>query len=180
MWPWGHLAFGYVMYSLSVHIVRHRSPTDATVVVLGFATQFPDLVDKTFAWVIPVFEHGRLIAHSLLVAVPMLVLVLVVARHYRRIDLGVAAVVGYLSHLLGDGIYSAFSGGGIETGFLFWPLVAPPEQAEGFGVVYAEFVSFLLTARGVEYLVMQFGFLLFTLLLWLYDGMPPVRRYVSR
>ena len=49
MWPWEHLAFGYVLYSLGVRTLRGRTPRGPPVLVLAVATQVPDLLDKPLA-----------------------------------------------------------------------------------------------------------------------------------
>ena len=46
MWPWEHLAIGYLAYSLLGRLAWRRPPTVGTAITVAFGTQFPDLVDK--------------------------------------------------------------------------------------------------------------------------------------
>jgi hypothetical protein len=66
------------------------------------ATQLPDLVDKPLAWSLHLLPSGRSLAHSVLVAVPLVLLVWVVASHRGHGRLGVLFAFGYLSHLYAD------------------------------------------------------------------------------
>lgn len=71
MWPWGHLAVGYLLYSGAVHLRTGRPPRAAAVVVLAVGTQLPDVVDKTLAWVYHAVPQGYAAGHSVFVAVPV-------------------------------------------------------------------------------------------------------------
>ena len=70
MWPWEHVAFGYVLYSLGSHAIRREPPAEWTVFALGLGTLVPDLVDKPLSWSLGLFPTGYSVAHSALVAVP--------------------------------------------------------------------------------------------------------------
>ena len=43
MYPWGHLAVGYLCYSLGVRLCDQRPPAGVAMVPLTIGTQFPDL-----------------------------------------------------------------------------------------------------------------------------------------
>lgn len=177
MWPWEHLAFGYLLYSGTVHLRRAGRPGDVAVVLLLFATQLPDLIDKPLAWTFGVLPVGQSLAHSLLFAVPLLVVGFLEARRFANPEYALAVAVGYLSHLGGDVIYWVFRGGGLTVGFLFWPLVpAQPVAPMGFFAKFDEllagFVSFLGTPLGRTYLLLEAVFLGSAVLLWLVDGRP--------
>lgn len=71
MWPWGHLAVGYLLYSAAVRLRTGRPPRAAAVVLLLAGTQLPDVVDKPLAWVYHVVPQGYAVGHSVFVAVPV-------------------------------------------------------------------------------------------------------------
>jgi hypothetical protein len=177
MWPPEHLALGYLLYSVSDRVLSEDRPTDATALVLAFATQLPDLVDKPLAWTFGVLPGGLTLAHSLFTAVPVCVAVYLITRWRTKRDLGVAFAVGYGSHLLGDMLYALLTGGGLAYRFLFWPLLGRQVGEETsfageFSTLVADFGSFLVTPRGTLYLLFEAFFLGVTFLLWLSDGRP--------
>lgn len=113
-------------------LLRYRRfPRGTTILVVFLATQFPDLVDKPLAWGLGVLPSGRMIAHSLVVAVPISVSVAVYAHRIGRQREGWVFVFGYLAHLIGD-FYPILYLGTDYYFFpnLFWPLLAanPDEQ----------------------------------------------------
>jgi hypothetical protein len=75
MWPWGHLALGYLLYSPFARARFGRPPTDRATLLLAFGTQLPDLVDKPLAWRLDVLPAGRTLGHSLLSVVAVSALV---------------------------------------------------------------------------------------------------------
>jgi len=125
MWPWGHLAVGYLCYALVLR-VRRRSVDGATALLLVVGTQLPDVVDKPLAWV-GVLPAGRSLAHSLLVAVPLAALVLTIARRADRLEPAAGFVFGYGSHLFADSYRSLFAGQFEDLTFLLWPVLPLPD-----------------------------------------------------
>lgn len=177
MWPWEHLALGYILYSTSTRVRHHRSPGGREVFILAFATQLPDLIDKPLAWTFGVFPSGVSVAHSGLTGVILLLCVVVVARSLGVEQVPEAFGVGYFSHLLGDVLYPLLTEGELVLGFLLWPLVpATPVDSIGFlqavQEFWAEFLVFLATPAGRFYLLFEGIFLTAALLLWLRDGRP--------
>lgn len=188
MWPWGHLAVGYVAFSAFVR-VRLESPLgDRAVVVLAVATQLPDLIDKPLAWQFGLLSNGIGVAHSLLVGVPLALAAGLVIWQTGRQQLGAAVAIGYGSHVLGDLLFGAlFSEPPLLPAFL-WPLYGtPPSTTPGFGLKVWELLvnsrALLGSAMGRTYFALEALLLVATLLLWLADGAPgtgPVRRFVRR
>lgn len=78
MWPWEHLAVGYIGYSLSVRLAGRGVPRPRPVVALAVGTQFPDLVDKPLSWTLGVLPSGHSLAHSLFAALPLATLAVTV------------------------------------------------------------------------------------------------------
>jgi hypothetical protein len=167
MWPWGHLAAGYLVYRV---IGRGRAQETAPLIALAVGTQLPDLIDKPFAWTIPILPNGRSLGHSLVLALPLLVgLILVLDGRRRR---AVAALAtGYLTHLGTDALYPALAGEWYYVGFLGWPLVPPIEYPTASSGIIEHFLAFELTVRS------GFEILLFVVAvaLWIYDGVPGLR-----
>jgi hypothetical protein len=125
MWPWGHLAVGYLLYAVSMRF-RRRAAEDSTVLLLVVGTQFPDVVDKPLTW-LGALPGGRSLAHSLLVAIPLSVALLAVARRVGRAESAGGFVLGYGSHLLADSYHSLVAGRLSDLTFLLWPVLPLPE-----------------------------------------------------
>lgn len=128
MYPLGHLAAGYVTYSLAVRCLARRSLGDGEVALLLFGTQFPDIIDKPLAWWFNVLPGGRTFAHSIYVTVVVLVVVGYLTKRRHQTALGWAFGFGYVSHLVGDSIYALEvfeSANPHPVAFLAWPLTNP-------------------------------------------------------
>lgn len=180
MWPWEHLAIGYLVYSFLVRYVAGHTPQALAVVALVIGTQFPDLVDKPLGWGTSILPSGLSFAHSLLVAVPLTMLLLAASSAFDRTELGVAFAIGYLLHLPADAVYPLLIGGNLSLGFLFWPLI----PATGGGTVSivlvvrefaVKFLMFLATPRGQLYLLLELGLVGGAVLRWYADGVPGLR-----
>ena len=184
MFPWGHLAVGYLCYSILCHLAGRR-PGEYPTLALALGTQFPDLVDKPLSWIFDLLPAG-VFAHTIFVAVTVWAIVLVVAYRYARTGLGVAFVVGYASHLPADVLPSVVLGNGLSYWFLFWPLMARPGVdvsnpivGPGAGAGFLAnadyyFVQYVHELLG-PVLVAYVGLFVVVFALWLYDGHPGTR-----
>ena len=177
MWPWTHVAVGYLLASGALRWRDGRGPSDAAAVGVVVATLAPDVVDKTLSWVVPVLPGGRSLAHSALVAVPLAALAVLLARRRDDEPAGLAVAVGYLSHLPLDVLGSGLVDGTFATGFLLWPLT-PTETAQPdaalphlLGLVERA-VGFAATPRGAAYLLVEVALVALALALWARDGRP--------
>jgi hypothetical protein len=173
MWPWGHAAVGYLLYT-SYCRARGRRPRGLPVVALAVGTQFPDLIDKPFAWTFAVLPSGRSLGHSVL----FLALVVVVLWYLTSVEhdpLVGAFAIGSFAHLFGDALYPAIAGDFVYTRFLVWPLLPVIKYETG--------QSFLAHLTAIE-LTPTFGFELLLVVLatavWYADGMPGLGRLRSR
>lgn len=179
MWPWEHLAVGFLGYVV-VRRTWGGSLRGGPVVALAVATQLPDLVDKPLAWSLGVLPSGTSLAHSLFVAVPASIVAVAASRRARRPAYGAALAVGWLSHLAGDALYPVLLGGPPAVGALLWPVVPAPPGAGGGGLLaqarrlFALFVAFLGTPRGRLYLLGEAALLGLAGLVWLVEGAPGV------
>lgn len=183
MMPWGHAAFGYVLYSLGHRLVTRKPPAGFGVVLaVLFGTQLPDLVDKTLSWGLHLFPQGYSVAHSILIAIPVGLLVLGVATIKSRFKLGVAFTVGYWSHLLGDAILAVPKSGVTPSDRLLWPIVTLPpygHETSLFGRVnrvFSEFFDEMLTPEHFIFLAIYSIPYLLAFLLWIVDGAPGIPR----
>lgn len=181
MWPWEHLAFGYVLYSAWTHLVWRRSPHGVAALVLALATQLPDLIDKPLSWGFDVFPQGYAIGHSIFFAVPLSVVVAVIAARRDRLPVGVAFAVGYASHLVGDILFPALQGGDLGIERVLWPLVTFQEYGTNYGFIgrftlyVGEYLHEVTEPEHLPFLLAYLGLLLAVVGLWVIDGAPGVR-----
>jgi membrane-bound metal-dependent hydrolase YbcI (DUF457 family) len=137
----------------------HRLPSGHSVLLVLFATQLPDIVDKPLAWTLGVLPSGRMFAHSLVVCLPLLAACVLLGS---RRGLGRPAVVfslAYLSHVLGD-FYPIAQHGTAYYFFpnLFWPLLpANPDRAPSFAAHAPASAGDVLLPLGVGLLVMSYA-----------------------
>jgi glycosyltransferase involved in cell wall biosynthesis len=168
MWPWAHLVVGYVLYSLPASIRSWR--TDGYVVfVVALGTQFPDLIDKPLAWTLSVLPSGRSLAHSLSIAIPI---ILLVAAYYYQRDrplLGTGFGIGYFSHLIADGAYYIPSGQYEYYSYLLWPFVPQPSYP-----TEPSLAAHLLNVDPGPYFFLQLGLVGATLGLWVWQSTPGI------
>ncbi len=167
MWPWGHLAVGYLLYSALGHFHAGRSPSGAAALFVAFGTQFPDVVDKPLAWGLGVLPHGRVGAHSLPIVAVVLALAYAYARYRGRSDLAVAFGVGYLTHPFADAFLALSQSRTEYVTYLLWPLTdLVPYDTDG--TVLTSLGGFELTVYGVA----QLGLVLIAYGVWAADGRP--------
>ncbi|MCU4743569.1 metal-dependent hydrolase [Natronoglomus mannanivorans] len=189
--PWGHLAVGYLVYTIGTRVWHRRPPTGEATLVLVFGTQLPDLIDKPLQWYFGLYD-GRAIGHSLLVVVPLCLATYLFFRRHDRTDLGVAFAVGVLTHILGDA-WRAIYLGDIRgrAPYLLWPIWEPPTYSAQNPGDHLD--KWLATVRSINFespsafvdtlfsLPVVFSVLFFVL--WAVDGFPGVgatRRILAR
>jgi len=169
MWPWGHLAVGYLLYSPFCRWRYGRPPGNGEVILLAFGTQLPDLVDKPFAWTFGVLPNGRSVAHSVFTATALITVAVIIFRYINMPTLGESFGVGYSSHLLGDGI-PALLRSPERLAFLLWPLLPPVKYntPQTFG-------AHLENLEMTPFLKLQILIGVITLAVWALDGLPGIR-----
>ncbi|AFZ72258.1 metal-dependent hydrolase [Natronobacterium gregoryi] len=168
MWPWGHLAVAYLLYTGYTHRRFDRAPLAVPTLALAVGSQFPDLIDKPLAWAVSVLPGGRTLGHSLLFAAVLVPVVALLADRLERQNVGIAFVVGHLSHLAADVPPSALTGDFTGTGFLLWPLVATREEEPVEGVLDAALHYYTMG----PYELFQFGLFAVAAVVWYLDGAP--------
>lgn len=167
MWPWGHLAAGYLLYSALARQRFDRSPDDRAALFVLFGTQFPDLVDKPLAWSFHLLPGGRSLGHSLLTAIVVCVLVGWYAHRHGYALSALGFAVGYVTHLVTDAIAPLLGGQYAYVAYLGWPLLDLPPYDTGIGFL-ERFASMEFTPlMGVEFVLVALA-----LAVWLRDGRP--------
>lgn len=174
--PWGHLAVGYLLYSLGVRL-RHRVPPEGpAVIALVVGTQLPDLVDKPLAWTFGVLPSGRSLGHSLLFVVLLGAVVWNVGRRYDRRPAAVAFLIGHLSHVVVDVLPAVRAGQWEIVGALLWPLL-PVYQYPG--ELNRGIVDFLLALDFAALPLVGVVASVLTLGLWVVDGLPGLKTVID-
>lgn len=168
MWPWGHAAVGYLVYSLYTRLDGRR-PVATGIIALAVGTQFPDLVDKPLAWTVAVLPYGRSLAHSLLTFVVVGATIILLTRRYHRSKLGIAFALGYVSHIFADGIGAMLQLDPMGVTYLLWPLVPLPEPELG-----QSFMAHILNLSLTPLLALEFGLVGLAAVVWARDGYPLV------
>lgn len=182
MLPWGHLAVGYLVYSLGGRLWNQRAPDGVPTLVLIFGTQFPDLLDKPLNWWFSILD-GRGIGHSLLTMTLLCGLLVSVARVYNRRELATAFTIGVYTHLLGDSWRALLSGRYADVSFLLWPLFpAPTYPKDSFADHFDVWILYLqvlidspprvLLTGPVAHYIAVFGLITG---LWAFDGFPGLK-----
>ncbi|MFC6990633.1 metal-dependent hydrolase [Haladaptatus sp. GCM10025707] len=179
MWPWEHLAFAYLLYSLFAHTVYRRSPDGAAAFLVVLGSQAPDLVDKPLSWTFGLTPTGHGFMHSILIMGPLLAGALVLTSGRTR-RLVAAYTIAHFSHLVGDLIYEPLLlNEPLILGRVLWPVVSLPaygtDQGGLVGRAAVYFVRWIghIASQGLTPLVIfEFALVFGVIALWLYDGAP--------
>ncbi|NKE34984.1 metal-dependent hydrolase [Natronococcus sp. JC468] len=166
MWPLGHAAVGYLLYTLATRSRFDQPPGQIAVLALLVGTQFPDLLDKPLAWYLAVLPTGRTLAHTLLVLLPVSVAAVALARRTARAEYGIAFALGALAHTLADAAPSLW--GAADPNHLLWPLTPVEPYESGAPSVIGLFRESL----GDPYFLLEFALAAVALALWRRDGAP--------
>lgn len=181
MWPWGHLALGYLCYAGYRGLWSWKTPSGWPVILLAFGTQFPDLIDKPLAYWLAILPEGRSLTHSLLIAVPLCLAIYLLARRYQQGELGMGFAIGWGSHLIGDAVNPVMKGSYHEVTFLVWPLLPIPDYEASDFLFHAQKLlvelinlnSQRLMSPGDEPFILQIWLSILVFVLWVAQGMPP-------
>lgn len=163
MRPWEHVVVALlpvVAYSLARY---QRLPGEDMVLVVFFASLLPDIVDKPLAWTLGILPSGRMLAHSLVVALPVILLVVLASYWLGYAPHGLGFAWGYLSHLAADFYPVLWQGRGYSYyPNMFWPIMdANPDRNGSFGSYAADmgyhvFAELVVISLVVGYIVIVF------------------------
>lgn len=168
MWPIGHAAVAYLLYSAYCRRTG-QTPLVLGVVALFIGSQFPDLIDKPLAWYIGVIPTGRSLAHTLFVVIPVSIVVYLISRRYDRDEIGIAFGIGAISHSLVDALPALW--GATDARFLLWPVL----PIEDYGDAGPPTVFGLLMESVTDpYFHLEFMLLAAAILAWRADGYPGI------
>jgi hypothetical protein len=170
MWPWGHLAVAYLLYTVGRHWRFDRPPRPLPVIALAVGSQTPDLIDKPLAWNFGILPGGRTLAHSLFVLALLVPAVVLVSDRFGHRPIGIGFLAGYGAHLLADIPPAVLSGEFVSAAYLLWPLLEQPPEDPVAGILDAILHYYTLGA----YEWFQFGLLAVAALVWYRDGTPGV------
>ena len=173
MWPWGHLAVGYLAYVATVR-ARGRRQTGAAVAAVAIGSQLPDLIDKPLAWTVAVLPSGRSLGHSLLFVALLAGVGYLLARRARRTELAVAFAVGHAAHALvdlgPDVVLGLLRGDASQlrwTTYMLWPLLpSPPYPSD------SSFAGHVLGYTLDAYAAFEIGLFGVAVAVWLRSGAP--------
>ena len=134
MYPTGHFLLAAVPLAVYTVARWRRLPSGPVVLLLIVATQLPDVIDKPLAWTFAILPSGRMLAHSLVVSLPILTVIVLLAVRWGYGRYAVVFSASYLSHIAGD--FYPIVWLGTEYYFfpnLFWPLLAAnPDRTPSF------------------------------------------------
>lgn len=166
MMPWGHFAVAYLPIALYDLWRERRLPDRRTVIVVLLATQLPDAIDKPLAWWFGILPSGRSLAHSVLFAIPLVLLVTAIAWRLDRPRIGAVFTLSYLSHLYGDSYLIAIHGIDFPyTTSLLWPLFPVPSP------VQPSVIAHFTRVEPTPFVLAQLAFLI--AVAWLYVRRTP-------
>ncbi|RQG95384.1 metal-dependent hydrolase [Natrarchaeobius chitinivorans] len=177
MWPWEHVAVGYVLYSLASNLLVGDSPTGRETAAVVFGSLLPDLIDKPLAWTVGVTETGYSIAHSLFVAPFVCLVAYALVARSGDWRLAGAFSLAYLSHLVTDVLNPIRAGRSPEPRVVLWPISSPPAGDHGgfldhVGVYMIRYANDLF-AEGVSAgFVLQLSLAAMVVVVWIHDGAP--------
>lgn len=177
MWPWDHLAVGYIAYSLARRATGRPPPDAGALVAIVVGSQFPDLIDKPLGWYLAVLPSGVSLAHSLLFAVPVCLAVLAWRARRGVPGQGVAFAVAYLIHVPADALYPAVLGGNTKLWILLWPILpgehsSPASVVDHLASLVSQFGTVVAGPRGLLVVGLELSLLAGTVWLWSADGRP--------
>lgn len=170
MLPWGHVAVGYITYSLGIRGRYGCQPGGLHTIALVVATQLPDIIDKPLTTWLGVLPSGRSLGHSLLFVLLIGTVFWLLAEHAGLTGVAGGFLVGLLSHIVADAIGPMWDGRWAELGYLFWPLTPAFKHPADQERIFSEYLLVQLVSEPHHELAL-FGL---AVVLWLYDGMPSV------
>ena len=120
-----------VAYSLFRY---RRLPSGMITLTAVFSGAFADLVDKPLAWTLGFLPSGRMLAHSIVISVPLIIMILAVTYWRDKLVYGLVFGWSHLAHITAD-FHPVLYRGTDYYWFpnLLWPILsANPDRNPGF------------------------------------------------
>lgn len=181
MLPWEHAAIAYLLYSGYSRWQNSMPPHGWAVLVVLFASQLPDLIDKPLMWYSGILPSGRSLAHSVLIAVPVVIIVSELARNHDVEKLGPAFAIGYLSHL-GSEALPLYPGREASFESILWPVLEYEPSSDQYGsavewgieTLISDYPT-LLELNPTIHVMVGISTVTLMFLVWMIDGKPGLR-----
>lgn len=186
MWPWEHVLFAYIVYSVYRHARWGRGPSGLATVALAIGSLAPDLIDKPLAWEFGLVGSEYAIGHSVFFAVGLCSALFALAASRGRPGPASGFACGYLMHLVGDVVPISIRRGELYVDHLFWPVMRTG-GAERHGSFleasqhhFSRYAGEIASLDPSPHVALQLGIVGLGLLLWALDGFPGIPRTVPR
>lgn len=165
MFPLVHPGIAYLAYSGYLRFVDDEPSEGLAILVLAMGSVIPDLVDQSLHY-LGSAPNTRTVAHSMLAGAFISTLVFLAINRFSANDrLGIAFLIGYLSHLLADAVWPVVLWIPAELRYLGWPVMQQPpyDGIKPLGTVGGVFVTTLWV---------ELGLLAVATVVWWRDGRP--------
>ncbi|MEF8774489.1 MAG: metal-dependent hydrolase [Halobacteriales archaeon] len=166
MWPWGHAAVAYLVYSGLRRAAGRPAPSTVGALAVALGAQASDVIDKPLAWTFAVLESGRSLGHSLFVIVPAVALLWWVLGDDHPVAVA-GFGVGWLSHPFADAVYSVAVWEPASLAYFVWPLAEMPPPSIG-----QSFLAHLLALEPDPLFLLEWLLVAAALVVWRADGYP--------
>lgn len=180
MWPWEHILFAYLCYSIYYRVRTRGAPAGPPTIGLVIGSLLPDVIDKPLFWEFGITSSGYTIGHSIFFAIPLCLFILGIAFRMNRPQIGIGFAFGYLLHLVGDVIPISIQRGELYYQHLLWPLVRSdhiePHGSlfDGFRHHLGGYVTEIVSMDPSTAVIVQLSLGIAGFMLWMIDGLPGI------
>jgi hypothetical protein len=130
MFPVEHFLVAFLPVLMYVLVIDRRLPSVRLTAVVFIGSQFPDLVDKPLAYQFGLIPSGRVFMHSLPIALPFLIGIIIYGWKTERNRLSVGFAFAYVSHLVADNYGPLFGPHPRIRPDLLWPFADPVSRPD--------------------------------------------------
>lgn len=125
MFPAEHLIVALIPTCMIIIGINRELPEPSVIGAVFLGSQFPDLIDKPLAFQFGAIPTGRVFIHSLPIALPFLIAVVMFGQRTNRLPLALVFSFALLTHLITDTHHLLIAPNPSLSPDLFWPLVKP-------------------------------------------------------
>jgi membrane-bound metal-dependent hydrolase YbcI (DUF457 family) len=130
MFPLEHFLVASLPVLMYALICNGHLPSIRLTAVTFIGSQFPDLVDKPLAYQFGLIPSGRVFMHSLPIALPFLLGIIIYGWKTERNRLSLGFAFAYVSHLVADNYRPLFGPHPQIRSDLLWPFVEPVSRPD--------------------------------------------------